>query len=193
MHARSLGGLAASWKRRGYAMAEVKRAGAQANRAAAAVVGVVVAHRCPLIQWREVPLSPSQSQHSPSPLPPLHPLSSLFPPLLSPHGVGRGSHSLTHSLTHTLTHTCMHAPAHTITHTRRHSLSHTHTHTHTHPRVQWLNSGRLSDRAHAGRISPSCRRSSPLWLSPLFCVCASECVCACVCIERERERERERD
>ena len=170
-------------------MAEVKRGGAQANRAAAAVVGVVVAHRRPLIQWREVPLSPSQSQHSPSLLPPLHPLSSLFPPLLSPHGVGRGSHSLTHSLTHACTHHHTHACAGTHTHTRARA----HTHTHTHQRVQWLNSGRLSDRAHAGRISPSCRRGSPLWLSPLFCVCASECVCVCLCRDRGRERERERD
>lgn len=95
-------------------MAEVERTGRQrhAGRAAAAVVGVVVAHRRPLIQWREVPLSPSESQHSPSLFPPLHQLSSV-PLLLSPHGVGRGSHSLTHAYTHT--HTATH------THTRTHS------------------------------------------------------------------------
>ncbi len=135
-------------------MAEVKRTGRQrhAGRAAAAVVGVVVAHWRPLIQWREVPLSPSQST-LPLSFPPLHPLSCVSP-FLSPHGVGRGSHSLTHS----------HMHAHMLSHTRRH--------THTH--MQWLNSGHLSDRAHAGRISPSCRRSSPLWLSSLYCVCASE-------------------
>ena len=182
MHARSLGGLAASWKRRGYAMAEVKRAGAQANRAAAAVVGVVVAHRCPLIQWREVPLSPSQSQHSPSPLPPLHPLSSLFPPLLSPHGVGRGSHSLTHSLTHTLTHTCMHAPAHTITHTRRHSLSHTHTHTHTHTREYsgWTPDASATEPTQAEYP----HRAAAVLLSGflLFSACVRLSVCVRVCV-----------
>ncbi len=140
--------------RGGYAMAEVKRTGRQrhAGRAAAAVVGVVVAHRRPLIQWREVPLSPSQSQHSPS-LFLLSTRSRLFPFPFSARR--RQGLSLTHSLTHAYTHTHTRAGTHTL----------------------WLNSGRLSDGAHAGRISPLCRRSSPLWLSPLFCVCASECMC----------------
>ena len=185
MHARSLGGLAASWKRSVYAMAEVKRGGAQANRAAAAVVGVVVAHRRPLIQWREVPLSPSQSQHSPSLLPPLHPLSSLFPPLLSPHGVGRGSHSLTHSLTHACTHHHTHACAGTHTHTR----AHTHTHTHTSEYSGWTPDASATEPTQAEYP----HRAAAVLLSGflLFSACVRLSVCVCVCVETEREGERE--
>lgn len=117
---------------------------AKQEAGAAAVVEVVVARRRPLIQWREVPLSPSQSQHSPS----LFLLSTRSPLLPFLHTASAGARTHSHTHTHTLTHAQAHA--HTL----------------------WMNSGRLSDRAHAGRISPSCCRGSPLWLSPLFCVCA---------------------
>ena len=178
MHARSLGGLAASWKRSVYAMAEVKRGGAQANRAVAAVVGVVVAHRRPLIQWREVPLSPSQSQHSPSLLPPLHPLSSLFPPLLSPHGVGRGSHSLTHSLTHACTHHHTHTHACAGTHTHTHARTHTHTHTPASTVAELRTPQRQSPRRQNIPIVPP--RFSSLAFSSFLRVCVWVCVCVFV-------------
>lgn len=91
-------------------MAEVKRTGWQrhAGRAAAAVVGVVVAHRRPLIQWREVPLSPSQSQHSPS----LFLLSTRSPLFPFPFSARRRQGL-------TLTHTCIHTLTQAHTHTLR--------------------------------------------------------------------------
>ncbi len=134
-------------------MAEVKRTGRQrhAGRAAAAVVGVVVAHWRPLIQWREVPLSPSQST-LPLSFPPLHPLSCVSP-FLSPHGVGRGSHSLTHSLTHA----------------RTHALTHTQAHTHTHTVAELRTPQRQSPRRQNIPIMPA--QFSSLAFFSLLCVC----------------------
>jgi len=133
VHARFLSGLEASWKGR-----LCHGRSSEDRRRRLAVVGGVVTHRRPLIQWRGGSSKPESTL--PLSFPPLHLV------LLSPRGVGRGSLTLTHTGTHTRTHT----------------------HTQAHKR---LNSGRLSDKAHAGRISSSCRRSSPLWLSPFACVC----------------------
>ncbi|KAI9546848.1 hypothetical protein NQZ68_022793 [Dissostichus eleginoides] len=72
------------------------------GQAAAAVVGVVVAHRSPLIQWHEVPLPPVRVN-----TPPL--FSSTRSPFLFPGTLSTGAH--THSHMHSHTHTGTHTEA----------------------------------------------------------------------------------
>lgn len=78
------------------------------------------------------------------------------------------------------------AQCHSLTHAPPHTLTHALTLTHARARFQWLLTGCLS--AHVGRISPLCRCRFPPWFSPLFFVCASECVSG----ERDTGRGRER-